>query len=402
MAEAYIYDAVRTPRGRGDRRGALYEVKPIELLTASLEALRRRGDLDPVLIDDLLIGCVTPVDDQGNNIAKAALLHAGWPACVSGMQLNRFGASGLEAVNLAAMKVRSGWERLVLAGGLESLSRVPMELDGGALVYDPELINGVRYLPMGVAADLLATIEGFEREELDRYALRSQQRAGRACSEGYFEETVMPIYDRNGLLLLAEDECPRPNVTLEELSELPPAYATLGEQGFDALALQSFPGIAAVRHLHTTGTAYVRVDGAALVLIGDEDQGAALGCAPRARLVAAATASTDPGHLLEGATPAARLALKRAGMQASDIDLWECNETFAAVALKFQRDLNIDDDRYNVNGGAIALGHPLGASGAMLLGTLLDELERRDMQTGLVALAGAAGLGVAAIVERSK
>ncbi len=401
MSEAYIYDALRTPLGRGDSRGALYEVKPVDLLGAALQALHRRNALATARFDDVLIGCVAPVDDQGNNLAKAALLHAGWPASVSGMQLNRFGASGLEAVNLAAMKVRSGWERLVVAGGLECPSRVPMELDGGALVYDPELINGIRYLPMGVAADLVATLEGFSREELDGYALRSQQRAGAARAQGRFQGAVTPIYDRNGLLLLSEDECPRPDLTAETLAALPPAYAGLGAQGFDALALQACPHISGVRHLHTEGNSYVPVDGAALLLIGDREQRQVLDRPPRARIAAAATVSTDPTQMLGGAGPAALLALERAGMQPADIDLWECNETFAAVALKFQRDLGIEDDRFNVNGGAIALGHAPGASGSVLLGTLLDELEHRDLQTGLAALAGAGGLGVATIVVRS-
>ena len=325
MPEAFIFDALRTPRGRGDQRGALYEVKPVDLLAAALAALRRRQEAAPLLLDDALIGCVTPVDDQGNNIARAALLHAGWPPRVGGLQLNRFGTSGLEAVNLAAMKVRAGWEQLVVAGGLESLSRVPMELDGGALVYDPELINELRYLPMGIAADLVATMEGFSREALDQYALRSQQRAFCAQEEGYFEAAITPIYDRNGLLLLEADECLRPELTIDDLSVFPPAYAAIGASGFDALALQACPQLQRIRHLHTGGNSFARVDGAALVLIGGEAAAAALSASPRPRLRAAAAVGVDPPRTVEGAVPAARLALQRAGMEAGDIDLWECN-----------------------------------------------------------------------------
>lgn len=400
MSEAYIFDALRTPRGRGKTSGALYEVKPIDLLGTTLTALQERNQINTQEVDDVLIGCVTPIDDQGYNIAKAGLLHARWAESVGGMQLNRYCASGLEAVNLAATKVRSGWESLIVAGGIESMSRVPIGSDGGALLYDPELINGVNFVPQGIAADLIATIEGFSREALDEYALLSHQRAAQAWKEGYFNRAIIPIYDRNGLTLLKEDEHIRENTHLEALAQLPPSFAKIGEHGFDALAKQAFPMVSQLRHIHTAGNSCGIVDGAALVLVGSEKKGQDLALKPRARILAAANVSVNPTLMLTGAAPASEKALRLAGMKKADIDLWECNEAFAAVILKYQKDMDIDPAQLNVNGGAIAMGHPLGATGAMLLGTLLDELERRDLQTGLVSLCVGGGMGIATIIER--
>ena len=400
MSEAYIFDALRTPRGKGKSSGALYEVKPIDLLATALTALKERNQIPTQEVDDVLIDCVTPIDDQGYNIAKAGLLHARWAESVGGMQINRYCASGLEAVNLAASKVRSGWESLIVAGGIESMSRVPIGSDGGALMYDPELINGVKFVPQGIAADLIATIEGFDRESLDRYALNSHQRAATAWNEGYFKKAIIPIFDRNGLPLLQEDEHIRRETDLEALAELSPSFAEMGEYGFDALAKQAFPMVSQVQHVHTAGNSCGIVDGAALLLVGTEQKGQSLELKARARIVAATSISVNPTIMLTGATPASEKVLRLAGMKKSDIDLWECNEAFASVVLKYQRDLDIDPDKLNVNGGAIAMGHPLGATGAMLLGTLLDELERRDLQTGLVSLCVGGGMGVATIIER--
>jgi acetyl-CoA C-acetyltransferase len=400
MSEAYIYDALRTPRGKGKSSGALYEVKPVDLLSATLKALQDRHPVEPEQLDDTIIGCVTPIDDQGYNIAQAALLHNGWEGSGGSMQINRYCASGLEAVNLAAMKIRSGWGHLVLAGGIESMSRTPMGSDGGALLFDTEVMSRAHYLPQGIAADLIATLEGFSRAILDEYAYQSQQRARHAIEEGYFSKSLIPIYDKNGLLILDHDEAVRPDVNLEKLGQLLPAFETLGQMGFDAMALERFPVLDAVRHCHTAGNSSGIVDGAALVLVGSEEAGKAAGLKPRARIKAAATVSVDPTLMLTGPAPAARKALKLAGKSVKDIDLWECNEAFAAVVLKFQQELKIPDSKLNVNGGAIAMGHPLGATGAMLLGTLLDELERQDKQTGCVPLCAGGGIGIATIIER--
>lgn len=401
MAEAYIFDVVRTPRGRGDSDGALYEVKPIGLLSALLDAIPGRCAIAPEEIEDLAIGCGLPLDGQGYNIARAALLYAGWGHATPGMQINRYSASGLEAVNLAAMKVRSGWAQLVLAGGLESMSRIPLGSDGGPLMYDPEVMIRASYIPSGVAADLLATLEGFSRESLDRYAYESHLRARRARDEGHSHPSIVPIYDRNGLLILEEDEHLQPDITPEELAQLPPAFETLGRQGFEEIALQHFPTLERVRYLHTAGNSSGAADGAALVLVGSLEKGEALGLKARARIRAGATASTGTAFMPTGAAVAARKALQLACLSPKDIGLWECHEPFAAVALHFQREMGIADAAFNVNGGAIALGHPIGASGAMQLGALLDEMERRDVAIGLVALSAGGGLGVAAVIERN-
>ncbi len=400
MNEAYIFDAVRTPRGKGKREGALYQVKPIHLLAATLNAIKERNQLNTKEIDDAVIGCVTPVNDQGANIAKAALLYAGWDEGVGGMQINRFCASGLEAVNLAAMKVRSGWEDLVVAGGIESMSRVPLESDGGALMFDPEVQNKVGYIPQGVAADLIATIEGFDRKRVDAYALQSYQRANFAYENNYFEKSIIPIHDKNGLVLLDKDEELRPNTNLDKLSKLNPAFAEIGSWGYDTMALNKYPVVERIEHVHTAGNSSGVVDGASLVLVGNKEKGAALGLKPRARILSIGALSTEPTIMLQGPAPAALKALKRVGMTPKDIELWEMNEAFAAAVLKFQQDMDISDDILNVNGGAIAMGHPMGATGAMLLGTLLDEMERRDLSVGLVTMCVASGMGVATILER--
>lgn len=400
MQEAYIYEALRTPRGQGKSHGALYEVKPIDLLMACLKSMKERHDIAPEEVEDTLIGCVTPIGDQGYNVAQAALLMSGWGASGGSMQLNRYCASGLEAINLGAMKIRSGWGQLMLAGGVESMSRIEMGSDGGALLFDPEVIAHTRYLPQGVSADLIATLEGFSREELDQYAYQSQQRARHAMAEGYFSKSMVPIYDRNGLLILDQDEAVRPDVSAEQLSALPPAFQRAGQLGFDAMALERYPMLEEIHHLHTAGNSSGIVDGAALVLLGSEEKGKALGLKPRARIRAAATACVDATLMLTGPAPACQKALQQAGMAAKDIDLWECNEAFASVVLKFQREMRIKDNRLNVNGGAIAFGHPLGATGAMLLGTLLDELERQDKSTGCVTLCAGGGMGIATIIER--
>lgn len=400
MNEAYIFDTLRTPRGKGKPGGALYEVKPIELLASTLNALQERNQLPTSKVEDVIIGCVTPVGDQGADIAKAALLYAGWEDQVAGIQLNRFCASGLESVNLAAMKVRSGWEQLIVAGGVESMSRVPMGSDGGALLFDPEVSSKVGYVPQGISADLIATIEGFDRKDLDAYALRSQQLAANAWENNHFQQSIIPIYDKNGLLVLEKDELFRPDSNMEKLVALKPAFEKIGFGGFDAMALKKYPSVEYVQHFHTAGNSSGLVDGAALALIGSKKIGEALGLKPRAKIISAAVIGSEPTIMLTGPGPASKKALNQIGMQSKDIDLWEVNEAFASVVLKAQRDLNIDDDKLNVNGGAIALGHPLGATGTMLLGTLLDELERRDLSTGLVTMCVGGGMGIATIIER--
>ncbi len=400
MPDAFIFDALRTPRGRGRAGGGLAGVKPVHLLTGLLRELPRRAGLDPAAVEDVILGCVTPVGEQGANIARAAVLAAGWDERVPGVQLNRFCASGLEAVNLAAAMVRSGWEQLVLAGGVESMSRVPMGSDGGALIDDPEISQAVGFVPQGIGADLLATLDGFSRAELDAFAVESQRRAAAARAAGRFARSLVPVRDPGGQVLLAEDEHMRPDTTLETLAKLPPAFAQLGAAGFDAVALRRYPHLTRIEHLHTAGNSSGIVDGAALVLVGSAARGRALGLTPRARIVSAAVVGSEPTIMLTGPAPAARLALERAGLGFDDIDLFEINEAFAAVVLHFQRETGVDLERINVNGGAIALGHPLGATGAMILGALLDELERRGGRYGLAALCVGGGMGIATIIER--
>jgi acetyl-CoA C-acetyltransferase len=400
--DAYVYDALRTPRGRGKSSGSLHEVKPVSLVEGLLREVQSRNpDLDPERIDDVVLGVVTPVGDQGADVAKTAALAAGLPDAVAGVQLNRFCASGLEAVNQAAARVRSGWEDLVLAGGVESMSRVPMGTDGGAWAMDPETSLDTSFVPQGISADLIASIEGFTREDVDAYALRSQTLAAKAWADGAFERSVVPVLDRNGLTILDHDEFIRPDTTPEGLAALKPSFAAIGEMGgFDFVALQKYHSVERIDHVHTPGNSSGIVDGAALVAIGSERIGGEMGLTPRARIVSAAVTGSEPTIMLTGPAPATRKALARAGMTIDDIDLVEINEAFAAVVLRFVRDMGLDMDKVNVNGGAIAMGHPLGATGAMILGTLIDELERRDLRYGLATLCVGGGMGIATIVER--
>ncbi|MEV6288720.1 acetyl-CoA C-acetyltransferase [Kribbella sp. NPDC051770] len=402
MSEAFLYDAIRTPRGKGKPTGALHEVKPIQLVTGLLHELRaRHPELDPAAIDDVVLGVVTPIGDQGMDIARTAVLAAGYPETTGGVQLNRFCASGLEAVNQAAQRVRSGWEDFILAGGVESMSRVPMASDGGAWAMDPETALQTNFIPQGISADLIATIDGFSRTDVDAYAAESHARAAKAWANGYFARSVVPVDDRNGLRILDHDQLVRPGTTVETLAGLPASFAAIGEHGgFDAVALEKYVRVERIEHVHHAGNSSGIVDGAALVAIGNEKAGAALGQAPRGRVVAAAVSGADPTIMLTGPAPAARKALAKAGLEAGDIDLFEMNEAFAAAVLHFMADLGVPHEKVNVNGGAIALGHPLGATGAMLIGTLLDELERRELRYGLATLCVGGGMGVATIIER--
>lgn len=399
--EAYVFDAIRTPRGRGKENGALHNTAPVELLRQLFVAMKERNDLDTSQVDDVILGCVTPVNDQGSDIAKTATLYAGWDLDVPGMQINRFCASGLETCNTAAMKVRSGWENLLVAGGVESMSRVPMGSDGGAMM-DPEVAGKLKFVPQGISADLIATLEGFSREDVDTYAAQSQKRAARATEEGRFKKSIVPVRN-NGGMVLEKDEHIRPGTTVEVLSELKPAFEMMGEQmGFDAIALSKYPEAGQkINHVHTGGNSSGIVDGAALVLIGSEVKGKELGLKRRARIRSAALVGTEPTIMLVGPAPASKKALKLAGMTLNDIDLIEINEAFAVVVLRFMKDMGINDcDKLNVNGGAIAMGHPLGATGAMILGTMIDELERQDKNTALLTLCVGGGMGIATVIER--
>ena len=400
--EAYVFEAIRTPRGRGKAGGALHTVKPVDLVVGLVHELRRRfPDLDPAAVDDVVLGVVSPIGDQGGNLAKTAALAAGLPQTVAGVQENRFCASGLEAVNLAAAKVRSGWEDLVLAGGVESMSRVAMGSDGGPWAMDPMTNHATGFIPQGVSADLIATLDGLGRRDVDAYAALSQERATTAWKEGRFRRSVVPVLDRNGLTVLDHDEHIRPGTTVETLAGLKPSFAALGEAGgFDAVALQKYHWLERIDHVHHAGNSSGMVDGAALVAVGNAEVGRRHGLTPRARIVSAAVSGADPTIMLTGPAPASRKALAKAGLTVADIDLFEMNEAFAAVVLRFARDLGVDLDRINVNGGAIAMGHPLGATGAMLLGTLVDELERRDLRYGLATLCVGGGMGAATVVER--
>ncbi|MEV7863793.1 acetyl-CoA C-acetyltransferase [Streptomyces hirsutus] len=396
----FVYDALRTPRGKG-RGGALHGVKPITLMVGLLEAVQQRNPgLDPARIDDLVLGVVSPLRDQGADIARTAALAAGLPETVAGVQLNRFCASGLEAVNTAAQKIASGWESLVLAGGVESMSRVPMGSDGGAWANDPETALTTGFVPQGIGADLIATIEGCTREDVDAYAVESQARAAKAWANGWFNRSVVPVVDRNGVPILDRDEHMRPGTTLETLGKLKPAFAALGKAGFDAVALQKYHWVEKINHVHTGGNSSGIVDGASLVMLGNEQVGADLGLTPRARIVSTAVSGSDPTIMLTGPAPASRKALAAAGLTVDDIDLFELNEAFSAVVLRYMKDLDLPHEKVNVNGGAIALGHPLGATGAMLIGTVVDELERRGQRRALVTLCVGGGMGIATIVER--
>jgi len=399
--EAYIYEAIRTPRGKG-KGGALHSVKPISLVTGLIDELRRRfPDMDEDRISDLILGVVSPVGDQGADIARTAVLAAKMPDTVGGFQLNRFCASGLEAVNLAAQKVRSGWDELVIAGGVESMSRVPMGSDGGAWAMDPQTAYDTYFVPQGIGADLIATIEGFTRDDVDAYAVQSQDRAAAAWSGGYFAKSVVPVTDQNGLVILDQDEHMRPGTTTESLGKLKPAFEGVAAMGgFDDVALQKYHWVEKIHHVHTGGNSSGIVDGAALVVVGSEDAGKSMGMTPRARVVATATSGADTTIMLTGPTPASKKVLAAAGLTVDDIDLFELNEAFASVVLRYQKDLKIPGEKLNVNGGAIAMGHPLGATGAMITGTVLDELERRNGRYALITLCIGGGMGVATIIER--
>ncbi len=403
MSEAFIYDSIRTPRGRGKKSGSLYEVKPISLVSGLLQELGARNpDLVTNEVDDVVLGCVTPVGDQGADIARTAVLAAGFGEQVGGVSLNRFCASGLEAVNQAAARVRSGWEDLIVAGGVESMSRVPMASDGGAWAMDPETALSTSFVPQGISADLIATIEGYDRQAVDEYAVLSQDRAAAAIAEGRFAKSLVPVVGHGGLTILDHDEHVRPGTTVESLSGLNPSFEVMGEiGGFDAVALQEFVEVEKIEHVHHAGNSSGIVDGAGIVLIGSEQAGTRHGLTPRARIVATAVTGANPTIMLTGPAPATKKALAKAGLAMDDIDLVEMNEAFAAVVLKFLRDMgDYPVEQTNVNGGAIALGHPLGATGAMILGTLVDELERRGKRYGLATLCIGGGMGVATVVER--
>ena len=401
MAEAFVYDHIRTPRGRGKAVGSLHEVKPVDLVVGLLDELKTRNPtLDPARVDDVVLGVVTPIGDQGGDIAKTAALKAGYPETVAGVQLNRFCASGLEAVNQAAQRVRSGFEDLILAGGVESMSRVPMGSDGGAWAMDPATALETGFVPQGIGADLIATIEGWSREDVDAYAAESHHRAAKAWANGYFDNAVIPVRDLSGVIVLDRDETVRPDTSVEGLAGLKPSFAQMGrDAGFDDVALEKYHWVPAIDHVHHAGNSSGIVDGAAVMAIGTEEAGTSMGLTPRARIIATAVSGADPTIMLTGPAPAARKALAKAGLEVEDIDLFEINEAFAAVAMRFMRDLGISHDITNVNGGAIAMGHPLGATGAMILGTLVDELARRDQKRGLATLCVGGGMGIATIVE---
>jgi len=399
--EAYIYDHVRTPRGRSGRGGSLRDITPTSLAATVLRAIRDRHGVDTRLIDDVALGCVAPVGEQGADIARTAVLMAGYDIGVPGVQMHRYCSSGLETCNTAAAQVAAGMNRLAVAGGVESLSRVPLFLDGGSIHSDPAVATATGYSPQGVGADLLATLWGFGREDVDAFAARSHQRAAAAWEAGRFDRAVVPVIDENGLTVLARDEAVRPTTTTESLASLKPSFQALGEKaGFDEVCRLRYPQVERIRHVHHAGNSSGIVDGASAVLIGSREAGEALGLRPRARIRAYANVGSEPTIMLTGPAPAARKALARAGMALSDISLFEVNEAFAAVPLAFAAELEVDPERINANGGSIAMGHPLGATGAILVGTLLDELERRNLETGLIAICVGAGMGTATIIER--
>ena len=401
MTDAYIYDAVRTPRGKGKKDGSLHEVTPIRLAAQALTWIRDRNDLDTAEVDDIVLGVVEPVGEQGADIARVAALHADYDESVSGVQINRFCASGLEAVNMAAGQVMSGQSDLSIGGGVESMSRVPMFSGGGAWMADPEVAFKTYFVPQGVSADLVATKYGFSRDDVDAYAVESQRRAKAAWDAGYFEGSVVPVTDQNGLTVLDHDEYMRPQTTMQSLASLDPSFKDQGENyGFDGVAIQRYPEVERITHVHHAGNSSGIVDGAAAVLVGNKEIGDKLGLKARARIRAFSSIGSEPTIMLTGPSAAAEKALKRAGMTPEDIDLYELNEAFAAVVLRFMQTLDVPQDKMNVNGGAIAMGHPLGATGTMILGTLLDELERRDQEAGLATLCVGAGMGTATIIER--
>ena len=400
MTEAYVFDAIRTPRGKGKKDGSLYEVKPVNLLANLLTDLQQRNGFDTALVDDIVMGLVSPVGDQGAVLPKVAALKAGWDFQAAGVQINRFCASGLEAVNMAAQKVRSGWEQLVVGGGVESMSRVPMGSDGGAMGMDPETAMKTGFMPQGIGADLIATLDGFTREQVDTYAAGSHRKAAAAWARGAFAKSVIPVKDRNGITILDRDETIRPDSTPESLAKLPSSFQFMGDLGFDGVPRNKYPQVERISHIHTAGNSSGIVDGAALVLIGSESAGKQLGLKPRARVIGTAVVGTDPTIMLVGPAPATRKALKVAGLGFDDIDLFEVNEAFASVVMHFQKDTGVPWEKINVNGGAIAMGHPLGATGAMLIGAVLDELEARGGRYGVVTACVGGGMGIATVIER--
>jgi acetyl-CoA C-acetyltransferase len=401
MADAFIYDHVRTPRGRGKPDGSLHSITPMQLAAQALQAVRDRNKLDTRLLDDVVLGCVSPIGEQGADIARVATLVAGYDESVPGQQLNRFCASGLEAINNAAAQVMSGQSQGVVAGGVESMSRVPIGSDGGAWVADPAVAYNTYFVPQGVGADLIATLDGYSRETVDGYAVESQRRAAAAWAEGRFASSIVPVKDVLGRVLLARDEHLRPDATLASLAALKPAFAAMGEQaGFDAVAQLRYPEVDSINHVHTAANSSGIVDGAAAVLVGSRRFGARSGVKPRARIRAFTSIGSEPAIMLTGPALVTQKLLKRAGMTVKDIDLFEVNEAFASVVLRFMRAMDVPHEKVNVNGGAIAMGHPLGATGAMILGTVLDELERRNLNTALVTLCVGAGMGTATIIER--
>jgi acetyl-CoA C-acetyltransferase len=401
MTKAYIYDHVRSPRGRGKSNGSLHAITPIDLASQVLGALRERNNLDTTLVDDVVLGCVAPVGEQGSDIARIAVLNADYAENVPGKQINRFCASGLEAVNSAAAQVMSGQSDVTIGGGIESMSRVPMMSDGGAWATDPQVAYKTYFVPQGISADLIATKHGFPRQDLDAYSVASQKRATNAWQQGWFNGSIIPIRDHIGRVVLDHDEHMRPEATVESLGELNPAFVMMGQQGgFNSVILQRYPEVESISHVHTAGNSSGIVDGSAAVLIGNAEAGSRMNLKPRARILAFASIGTEPSIMLTGPAPATEKVLKRAGMNTSDIDLFELNEAFAAVVLLYMQTLNIPHDRINVNGGAIAMGHPLGATGAVILGTVLDELERRGLSTALISLCIGGGMGTATIIER--
>jgi len=401
MADAFIYDHVRTPRGRGKPDGALHEVSTLNLATHVLKSVRDRNELDTSLVDDVVMGCVDPVGEAGSDIARAAVINADYPNSVAGIQVNRFCASGLDAVNLAASEIMSGQHEMTIGGGVESMSRVGMGASGGAWPMDPQIAIKSYFLPQGISADLIATRYGFSRDDVDAYAVESQKRAAAAWEEGRFKNSVVPVKDVNGITILAKDEHMRPSTTMQSLGQLNPSFVQVGVMGgFDAVAVQAHPEVEAVNHVHHAGNSSGIVDGAAAVLIGSKKAGRTAGLKPRAKIKAFANIGSEPAIMLTGPIDVTRKVLKRAGMTTSDIDLFELNEAFASVVLRYMQALDIGHDKINVNGGAIAMGHPLGATGAMILGTVLDELERRGLSTALVTLCIGAGMGTATIIER--
>ena len=397
---AFIYDAIRTPRSKGKPGGTLHEVKPIDLGAGLLNALQERNDLDTSYVDDVVMGCVSPIGEQGSDIAKMIVQNAGWDESVAGVQLNRFCASGLEAVNTGAQKVASGWENLVVAGGIECMSRVPMGSDGGAMTSDAAFAIQESFVPQGIGADTIATIDGYSRDDVDAYAMESQRRAAHARDSGYFDNSVVPVRDKNGLMILERDDFIKPDTNMDILGGLKPSFEMMGSMAFDDIILNKYNTLEKISHVHTPGNSSGIVDGASAVLIGSEKAGRDLNLKPRARILAGSILASDPVIMLAGPGPAAKKCLKTAGLTPDDVDLWEINEAFASVALRYMKDLEIDHSITNVNGGSIAMGHPLGATGAMLVSTMLDELERRELKRGMLSLCVGGGMGISCLIER--